>query len=498
MPSSDFDCFKQLLDARHPCVLIPTYEEDHAMNVVRTTAMQQHRHGLEWSVTQGLKDALLRDEATIPDTAHPAGAMAHLSMHTPANSIVVMLDLSGHLKDERTLRCLRELIPKLAGVGSTLVLIDGADEFPPAIKAIATRMDLSLPGEEELEQIVRKTIRDLHNERSIDVKLRKEDLEAIIQNLQGLTRSQARQAIVETAADDRRIDATDLKGIISFKKRALRGIGVLEPVETLITLDEIGGLKHLKAWLGLRENAMSDEAVEFGIEPPRGILMLGVQGAGKSLSAKAVATAWKRPLVRMDVGALFDRYIGESEKRLREALRQAAMMSPVILWIDEIEKAFASAAAQSVDGGLSKRMFGTLLTWMQEHTRPVFLIATANDVSALPPELLRKGRFDEIFFIDLPAADARRQIFEIHLKKRNRDPELFDLDQLSAAAEGYNGAEIEQAIRSSIYDAYSRNSLLSTDMIIRSLRASPPLSVTMREKMDALRQWAVGRCVMAD
>jgi SpoVK/Ycf46/Vps4 family AAA+-type ATPase len=174
------------------------------------------------------------------------------------------------------------------------------------------------------------------------------------------------------------------------------------------------------------------------------------------------------------------------------------MMAPVILWIDEIEKAFASAASQSVDGGLSKRMFGTLLTWMQEHTKPVFLIATANDVSALPPELLRKGRFDEIFFIDLPQAGARKQIFEIHLRKRDRDPELFDMDELARESEGYNGAEIEQAIKSSIYDSFSRNTLLSTGMIVSALRASPPLSVTMAEKMDALREWAVGRCVMAD
>jgi SpoVK/Ycf46/Vps4 family AAA+-type ATPase len=200
----------------------------------------------------------------------------------------------------------------------------------------------------------------------------------------------------------------------------------------------------------------------------------------------------------MDVGALFDRYIGESEKRLREALLQAAMMSPVILWIDEIEKAFASAAAQSSDGGLSKRMFGTLLTWMQEHTKPVFLIATANDVSALPPELLRKGRFDEIFFIDLPNAAARRSIFEIHLRRRDRDPDLFDLDELSQESDGYAGAEIEQAIKSAIYEAFSRNTLLSTKMIVAALRASPPLSVTMSEKIDALREWSVGRCVNAD
>jgi SpoVK/Ycf46/Vps4 family AAA+-type ATPase len=356
-------------------------------------------------------------------------------------------------------------------------------------------MELSLPNADELDDLFRSTVREMHGRQRIDVQLRKDELKLIIQNLQGLTRRQAKQAIREAITDDRRIDGTDVKRIIAFKKRALRGVGVLEPVESFTTLDEIGGMNHLKSWLELRSRGLSDEATEFGIDPPRGILMLGVQGAGKSLSAKAVATAWRRPLLRLDAGALYDRYIGESERRLRDALRQAEMMAPVILWIDEIEKAFASAASQSTDGGLSKRMFGSLLTWMQEHTRPVFLIATANDVSALPPELLRKGRFDEVFFVDLPKLETRRQIAAIHLKKRQRDPELFDLDAIANACEGYSGAEIEAGIKSSIYTAFERNCLLSNEMIISALQASPPLSVTMNEKISGLRAWAQGRCV---
>jgi SpoVK/Ycf46/Vps4 family AAA+-type ATPase len=200
----------------------------------------------------------------------------------------------------------------------------------------------------------------------------------------------------------------------------------------------------------------------------------------------------------MDVGALYDKYIGESERRLREALRQAEHMAPIVLWIDEIEKAFASAAAQSSDGGLSKRMFGTLLTWMQERTEPVFLIATANDIEALPPELLRKGRFDEIFFVDLPDEEARRSIFAIHLKKRKRDPHDYDLDQLARAAAGYSGAEIEQAIMSAMHNAFARKVDLSTELLVESLNNSPPLSVTMAEKVAALREWSEGRCVPAD
>jgi SpoVK/Ycf46/Vps4 family AAA+-type ATPase len=228
------------------------------------------------------------------------------------------------------------------------------------------------------------------------------------------------------------------------------------------------------------------------------VLLLGVQGAGKSLAAKAIATAWTRPLMRLDPSALYDKYVGESEGRLRDALRQAEAMSPVVLWIDEIEKGFASAAGQSTDGGLSRRMFGTLLTWMQEHTHPVFLVATANDIEALPPELLRKGRFDEIFFVDLPTREGRREVFEIHLRRRKQDPARFELGALADASEGFSGAEIEQAVIAALQEAYPTRAALTTERVLKEVRQSPPLSVTMRERIEALRGWAHGRCVPAE
>jgi SpoVK/Ycf46/Vps4 family AAA+-type ATPase len=224
-----------------------------------------------------------------------------------------------------------------------------------------------------------------------------------------------------------------------------------------------------------------------------------VQGAGKSLCAKAIATAWRRPLLRLDPSVLYDRYIGESERRLREALKQAELMAPVVLWIDEIEKGFASAASQSIDGGLSQRMFGTLLTWMQDHTHPVFLAATANNVQALPPELLRKGRFDEIFFVDLPSEAARRAIFEIHLRKRGRDASSIDVGLLASISEGYSGSEIEQAVKSALHEAFgTKSGAVTTALLRRTLEESPPLSVTMQERISALRGWAQGRCVPAE
>jgi SpoVK/Ycf46/Vps4 family AAA+-type ATPase len=299
-------------------------------------------------------------------------------------------------------------------------------------------------------------------------------------------------------AEDRRFDAEDINTVLTGKRRALKGTGLLEFIQTPVDLAEIGGLKRLKHWLAHRQQATTDEAAAFGLDAPRGVLLLGVQGAGKSLSAKAIATAWQRPLLRMDVGALYDRYVGESERRLRDTLRQAEAMAPIVLWIDEIEKAFASAASRNTDGGLSQRMFGTMLTWMQEHNEPVFLVATANDIEALPAELLRKGRFDEIFFVDLPKFQTRKEIFAIHLRKRKRDPEKFNLDKLAEASDGYSGAEIEQGIISALHEAYSAGREIDTDTIVRMLATSPPLSVTMAEKVDALRKWANGRCVKAE
>jgi SpoVK/Ycf46/Vps4 family AAA+-type ATPase len=366
------------------------------------------------------------------------------------------------------------------------------------LAAIATRFEISFPDEAELERLLKSTLRELHDEQRIGVNMSRQGLTTVIRNLRGLTRRQARQIITDVVADDRRFDDSDINHVLASKRRILSGIGMLDYVETPANLDEIGGLKRLKQWLNQRQGALSEDAIAFGIPAPRGVLMLGVQGAGKSLSAKAVASAWQRPLLRMDVGALYDKYIGESERRLREALRQAEMMSPIILWIDEIEKAFASAGSQSNDGGLSKRMFGSLLTWMQEHEHPVFLIATANDIEALPPELLRKGRFDEIFFVDLPNLEARHAIFRIHLKKRGRDVKQFDVDTLAAESDGYSGAEIEQAIIAALYTAYSSKAELKTDHILNALRNSPPLSVTMAERIADLRDWSQGRCVPAD
>ncbi len=499
---NDQERLERLIRAGHACISIVTYEEEYALGLVRETAFKL---GCDltgtslwlWSVSQGLRDGLVAAPQRVASTEHPAAAMLYLS-RLDKRLVCVMLDLIGHLRDERTLRQFRDLVRRFEETGSHLIMIDYQEEVPGVIAAHATRMEVSLPDEKELEAVVRRVIRAAHQERSIEIDMTRSGLRTIVRNLRGLTRRQAERIITDIVSEDRRFDQTDINQVLAAKRQVLQQAGLLEYIEAPVDLGEIGGLRRLKSWLARRQCAMSDEAAAFGLGCPRGVLMLGVQGAGKSLCAKAIATAWQQPLLRLDPAALYDRYVGESERRLRDALRQAEMMAPIILWIDEIEKGFASAASRSTDGGLSQRMFGSLLTWMQEHRAPVFLVATANDIEALPAELLRKGRFDEIFFVDLPCEETRRRIFEIHLAKRGRKPAEFDVDALAALAEGCSGAEIEAAIVSALHQAYAAKNPLTTEAIAHALRESPPLSVTMAERVQALRDWARHRCVPAD
>ncbi|MBL4884392.1 MAG: AAA family ATPase, partial [Planctomycetaceae bacterium] len=251
-------------------------------------------------------------------------------------------------------------------------------------------------------------------------------------------------------------------------------------------------------WLKQRRGGFSRKAKENGLEPPRGVLMLGVPGCGKSLCAKVVSADWGMPLLRLDPGVLYQKFIGESESQLRQALRQAEAMAPAILWIDEIEKAFASASSSSSDGGLSKRMFGTLLSWMQDHRHPIFIVATANDISALPPELMRKGRFDEVFFVDLPNQQAREQIIGIHLTRRKQDLKLFDLKLLAESSHDFSGSELEQAVISAFFTAHNEGCPINDAHIVEEMGKTRPLAVLSKEKIDQLRQWPEKRCVSAD
>jgi MoxR-like ATPase len=493
----DFKRFKQLVEGGDNCISIVTYEERYALDIIRQAALDLKQKLWIWSIDGGVREGFLADSPYIADTETPTAGLRYL-LEAEQDSICVALDLAEHLRKSSVLRVLRDLIDSFEKNGKTLVMIDCDDALPEVVKSYTKPFEISFPGQQELIKIVRDTLQRFHRKTPIEIGITKKGLDTIVRNLRGLTRRQAERIIIDTVADDRRFDDNDINRVIASKRAVIQRGGLLEYVETPLDLSEIGGMSRLKKWLKQRQGAFTSEAEQFGLEAPKGVLMLGVQGAGKSLCAKAIATAWHQPLLRLDPGALYASFIGESERNLRDALRQTEMMSPVVLWIDEIEKAFASAASRSADGGLSQRMFGTLLTWMQEHEAPVFVVATANDIGALPPELLRKGRFDEIFFVDLPSLKVRREIFAIHLRKRKRDPEKFDLGALVRASAGFSGSEIEQAVVSALHEAYSKKTSLTTELILSAISNSPPISVTLAESVQSLRAWAEDRCVPAD
>ncbi len=493
----DIEQIRRYIESDNHCISIVTYEEQYALDVIRQAAMDLKMPLWIWSVAGGVREGFLTDSLFISDTETPTEALLHFSQ-VKENSICVTLDLADHLNTGITMRALRNLIDTCEKKKNTLIMIDSEDSLPGVVKSYSRKFEISYPDVNELKNIVRKILQRCHRKKPIEIGITQKGMDTIIRNLRGLSRRQAEQIIIETVITDRKFDDNDINTVIANKRRMIQQGGLLEFIETPLNMKQIGGMKNLKKWLDQRKDTFNPTAIEFGLEAPKGIFMLGVQGAGKSLCAKAIATAWRQPLLKLDPGILYNSYIGQSEQNLRKALQQIEMMSPAILWIDEIEKGFASAASQSTDGGLSKRLFGSLLTWMQERKAPVFVVATANDIEALPPELLRKGRFDEIFFIDLPKTAVRKDIFRIHLEKRKRDPKKFDLDKLVESSEGFSGAEIEQVIISALHNAYADKEELTTEKILNALKVSPPLSTTLAEQVESLRQWAYGRCVPAD
>jgi SpoVK/Ycf46/Vps4 family AAA+-type ATPase len=354
-----------------------------------------------------------------------------------------------------------------------------------------------LPAQADLRALAQEVFGNLARQHKLGPAPDADILDKIATALRGLTLFEAERALTRAVLDDLTLGPRDIEVIAEMKKELLSRERVLDCVPEREGLDDVGGLRGLKAWLEKRRKAFTPEAKEFGIPAPRGILLLGVQGCGKSLAAKAVAKAWELPLLRLEPGRLFDKFIGESEKNLDRALATAERMAPCVLMIDEIEKGFASVVSSESDGGLSRRILGRLLGWLQDREAPVFLVATCNQITALPPELMRKGRFDEIFFIDLPVLDERRQIFTVHLARRHRDPAVFDLTALAEASEGFSGAEIEQAVVSALYTAFARGAELATEHILEEIKATKPLSVTRAEDVESLREWARGRAVPA-
>jgi len=492
------DSLKLLIQAGNPIISMETADEPRATRVVGEVAKQLRLPLSQWSVTEGLIPLPPEATKTLVEPGKPAAALQYVKQ-SGYPVIYCFKDLGAHCKDPQVVRHLRDLYFSSDTRLWSLILVDSVP-LPPEVRRLTVPYDVGWPDEEELTAVVRNTFQEAQRRslREIESKLTKRELDQLVQTLRGLTADEAARVVTGAIYYDNVLDSSDLPKIVDAKRARLGTTGCLESIVADVAPDEIGGLKNLKHWLNQRSAGFTTRAREFGLDPPRGILLLGVQGCGKSLCAKVVASAWRMPLLRMDPGVLYQKFIGESEARLREALHQAESMAPAVLWIDEIEKAFASATSDSADGGLSQRMFGTLLSWMQDHRHPIFLIATANNIAQLPPELMRKGRFDEIFFLDLPAAKEREAIFVIHLKKRRREPCNFDMARLVAAADGFTGSEIEQAVISGLYVAFADKAECGTEHILAAIQATQPLAVVMRERVQQLRSWAAGRCVPAD
>jgi SpoVK/Ycf46/Vps4 family AAA+-type ATPase len=357
-----------------------------------------------------------------------------------------------------------------------------------------TVLNFPLPGSEDLAQLLDKIIEDLKEFKQVSITLDEVARERLLQAALGLTLGEAENVFAKIIVKDGRLSGEHINEVFAEKQQIIRKSGLLEYYATSESFAEVGGLAVLKDWLNKRGLAFSPEARAFGLPAPKGVLLLGVQGCGKSLCAKAVSTQWQLPLLRFDMGRMFNSFIGSSEENVRRAISVAESVAPAILWVDEIDKAFAgSAGSGASDGGTTARVFGTFLTWLSEKQAPVFVAATANDISQLPPELLRKGRLDEIFFVDLPALAERTEVFHIHLQKRGRDPAEFDIDALARASHDFSGAEIQEAINSALYDAFYAREQLATEHVRTALEQTVPLAKTMAEQITCLRAWAEGR-----
>jgi len=476
-----------------------TWEEGRVIGLVGELAAQRDKKVFEWSVTTGLvpggtsiQSQKNRDAAT----QDPLVALDRV-IEQVEPAIYIFKDFHPFLAKQNmaVIRRLREIAASLKNSYKTIVLVSPMMSIPPELEKDVTVVDFDLPGEKDFRLLLRRVVDDVKGNAKIRMRLTRESAQKIVHALLGLTLSEAENVLAKTLVIHRGVSDQSAEVIYDEKKQIIRKSGLLEYYDSEENLSTVGGVDMLKEWLRKRSVAFTDEAREFGLASPKGMLLLGVQGCGKSLMAKAVSQLWKLPLLRFDVGRVFGSLVGSSEENVRRAIKVAESVSPAILWVDEIDKAFrgSRSSGASTDGGASARVFGTFLTWLSEKTAPVFVVATANDVTSLPPELLRKGRFDEIFFVDLPGTLERREIFRIHLEKRERDPEKFDLEPLAAASVGFSGAEIEECVVSTLFDVFYEKKDLTTEALLKGIRSTVPLSKTMVEDMTALRQWSEGR-----
>lgn len=489
------DELRLLVNSRHPIITVETAEEERFEELLLEVATELGVPLYEWSVTTGL--AKYRG-ASMYNTEQPEQGLANISL-IQGDAIFLLKDFARYCDNDRICRRLRDLAEKFRTARRAVVILEPALQLPAELRSEAVPFELGLPRAEELLPGVKSVLAEVNREHRIPVSLDLAAMAQIAQNLAGLSEEEAMRVLRMCVLARGRADAGLFDDVLDAKRQALRTAGLIETVRRDTSFGDVAGLKHLRDWIGKRKSAWTPEGQRFGLVPPKGVLITGVQGCGKSLAARAVAGEWGFELARLDAGALYDKFVGESEKKLHKALELAQKLAPMVLWIDEIEKAFASAGSSGdADAGLSQRLLATLLTWMQDRESGVFLAATSNNITVLPPEMMRKGRFDEIFFVDLPTGEVRAALFELHLRKRGRDAGTFDLNRLAAGSEGFSGAEIEQVIIAGLYTAFSQKQQLTTEIVLAEMRATQPLSVTRAEEVESIREWAKTRAAPAD
>lgn len=494
---SELQDLSSLIRANTPLIVIETPDEGRVVDLFRHVLANVFRALYRWSITEGMRRVDM-DREDAPETAPDISATLHAIKSHDQRGIYLLLDVMPYLGYASTQRMLREIVERRGSLDHTVVLVGSKIELPTELDTLAVRFSLRLPDENALLKMLNDEValymRE-HGGRRVVVD--KAAVAAIVRNLRGLAMTEARRIARHLVFRDGALGEADLPELAKLKFELLNKSGHLHFEYDTARFADVAGVARLKQWIGQRREVFASGDMPVGLDPPKGVLLLGVQGCGKSLAAKAVAGGFGVPLVRLDFGTLYNKFHGETEKNLREALASAEQLEPCVLWIDELEKGLASAGS-SEDGGVSRRVLGYFLTWMAERKSRVFLVATANAVHDLPPELLRKGRFDEIFFVDLPDHATRDEIFRLHLDKRRVDWSAFSLDRLSAASAGFSGAEIEQAIVSALYAAHAGKTVVSEASLLEELRGTRPLSVLMAEQVESLREWAKTRTVPAD
>ncbi|MBI3549566.1 MAG: AAA family ATPase [Elusimicrobia bacterium] len=479
-----------LIRARYPLIYFVTWEEHRAEAMLARIAQRRNKKLFSWSVTQGMCE-----RGKTPDnTARDPQAALDFIAKSNHEALFILKDFHAFMQDAGVIRRLRDIVQVLKPSYKSLLIMSPTLVIPTELEKDVTVVDYDLPGAQELSTLFDDAVNASMNGSKFKVELGPGDRERIVQSAVGMTLSEAENAFAKSIVTNGKLGLEAIDVILQEIKQVIRKSRQLEYYEANERFGNIGGLEVLKDWLMKRGRAFSEDARKFGLPQPKGILLLGVQGCGKSLTCKAVAGLWKLPLLRMDMGAIFGGFVGQSEENMRRAIKTAESVAPCVLWLDEIEKGLAGTQSSNFsDGGTTARVFSTFLTWLQEKKKSVFVAATANNIKLLPPELLRKGRLDEIFFVDLPSAQERALIFDIHIRAKKRDPSKFDVAELARLSDGFSGSEIEQAVTASLYDAFNKGRDIANADLADAVKAMIPLSRTMKEEIEDLRAWASTR-----